>query len=197
MAVKIRLKRMGRRKAPVYAIVATDSRSPRDGRYIEDLGRYYPVKQPAEVSFDADRVNYWLDQGAQPSDTVRSLLKSEGLLFERHLVAGGKSAEEVSSALSTWRAEKSTKTEKVETKETRSLAAFAEERKKAEKEAAERAKALAEAEAKAAAKAAADREAAQAALAEEKARAAETARQAQEEANVAQLEAEAGAAVAA
>ncbi|HEY5564801.1 MAG TPA: 30S ribosomal protein S16, partial [Rhodothermia bacterium] len=69
MAVKIRLKRMGRRKAPVYAIVATDSRSPRDGRYIEDLGRYYPVKQPAEVSFDADRVNYWLDQGAQPSDT--------------------------------------------------------------------------------------------------------------------------------
>jgi small subunit ribosomal protein S16 len=84
MAVRIRLRRVGRKKAPAYRIVVADSRSPRDGRFIEIIGQYAPRQGDQAIALKADRVNYWLDNGAQPSDTVRSLLRKAGLLKARH-----------------------------------------------------------------------------------------------------------------
>ena len=78
MAVKIRLARHGAKKKPFYRIVVADSESPRDGRYLENVGTYDPLIDPAQVSLKSDRIQYWIDQGAKPSDTVRSLLKREG-----------------------------------------------------------------------------------------------------------------------
>jgi small subunit ribosomal protein S16 len=73
--VKIRLKRIGAKNAPAYRVVVTDSRSPRDGRFIEELGTYEPRKKGNNVTIDMERVNYWLTKGAQPSDTVASFMK--------------------------------------------------------------------------------------------------------------------------
>lgn len=80
MAVKIRLKRMGAKKAPFYRIVVADSRTPRDGRAIEEIGHYDPVKNPADVRLDVEAAKKWIKNGAQPSDTVRSLLKKHGVI---------------------------------------------------------------------------------------------------------------------
>jgi small subunit ribosomal protein S16 len=82
MSVKIRLARHGAKKRPFYRIVAADIESPRDGRFIETLGTYNPLKDPVEVKFDRARVDYWLEQGATPSDTVRSLLKRDDAVVE-------------------------------------------------------------------------------------------------------------------
>jgi small subunit ribosomal protein S16 len=81
--VKIRLKRMGTTKRPVYRLVVADSRSPRDGRFIESIGFYDPLPNPAVVSIDADRVQLWLRRGARPSDSARQLLVKEGILAAR------------------------------------------------------------------------------------------------------------------
>jgi len=78
--VKLRLRRMGAKKAPFYRIVVADSRSPRDGRFIEELGTYDPLKNPAAINIDVDRAKEWILTGAQPTDTVRSLLKKVGAL---------------------------------------------------------------------------------------------------------------------
>lgn len=75
--VKIRLKRMGAKKAPFYRIVVADSRYPRDGRFIEELGYYNPLKNPSEVKIDIERAKEWIKNGAQPTDTVRSLMKKQ------------------------------------------------------------------------------------------------------------------------
>ena len=80
MAVKIRLRRMGAKKAPCYRIVVADSRYPRDGRFIEEIGFYNPMKSPAEVNVDAEKAKKWIGNGAQPTDTVRDLLKKTGVL---------------------------------------------------------------------------------------------------------------------
>ena len=80
MAVKIRLARHGAKKRPFYRIVAADSESPRDGRFLEKLGTYNPLLDPVEVVLNADRVKYWIGQGAIPTDTVRSILKREGVI---------------------------------------------------------------------------------------------------------------------
>jgi small subunit ribosomal protein S16 len=77
MAVRIRLARHGAKKKPYYRIVVADSESPRDGRYLEAVGTYNPLRDPAEITVKQERVQYWLDQGAIPTDTVRSLLKKE------------------------------------------------------------------------------------------------------------------------
>ena len=77
MAVKIRLARHGAKKSPFYRIVVADSESPRDGRFLENVGTYNPLKEPAEVTLKSDRIEYWLGQGAIPTDTVKSLLKKE------------------------------------------------------------------------------------------------------------------------
>ena len=84
MAVKIRLRRTGRKKQPMYRIVVADSRSPRDGKFIEVIGQYAPRSGELALNLKADRANYWLDNGAQPSDTVRSLLRKAGVLKARH-----------------------------------------------------------------------------------------------------------------
>ncbi|MFQ5900329.1 MAG: 30S ribosomal protein S16 [Thermodesulfobacteriota bacterium] len=81
MSVKIRLTRMGRKKKPFYRIVAADSESPRDGRFLEILGTYDPLKDPAEVKLSEDKVAEWLKKGAQPTETVRNLLKKKGVTF--------------------------------------------------------------------------------------------------------------------
>lgn len=78
--VKIRLRRMGAKKAPFYRIVVADSRYPRDGRFIEELGTYNPLKEPAEIKVDAERATKWISDGAQPTETVRGLLKKAGVL---------------------------------------------------------------------------------------------------------------------
>lgn len=80
MAVKLRLKRMGQKKKPFYRIVAADSRAPRDGKFIEQIGYYNPVSQPEELKIDAEKAQKWLKTGAQPTDTVRALLKKSGVL---------------------------------------------------------------------------------------------------------------------
>jgi small subunit ribosomal protein S16 len=77
MAVRIRLARHGAKKSPFYRIVVADGESPRDGRFLETVGTYNPLKEPAEVTLKSDRIEYWLGQGATPSDTVKSLLKKE------------------------------------------------------------------------------------------------------------------------
>ena len=81
--VKIRLRRIGRKNLPVYRLVVADSRSPRDGRFIEIIGQYAP-RQKDGLTIDAQRANYWLDVGAQPTDTARSLLRRAGILKARH-----------------------------------------------------------------------------------------------------------------
>ena len=78
--VKIRLRRMGAKKAPFYRIVVADSRFPRDGRFIEEIGTYDPMKEPAEIKVDGERALEWIKTGAQPTDTVKSLLKRSGVL---------------------------------------------------------------------------------------------------------------------
>ena len=80
MAVKIRLRRMGAKKAPFYRIVVADSRCPRDGRCIEEIGFFNPLTEPNELKVDAERAQYWIGTGAQPSDTVRALLKKSGAI---------------------------------------------------------------------------------------------------------------------
>ena len=78
--VKIRLRRMGAKKAPFYRIVVADSRYPRDGRFIEEIGTYNPLKEPTELKVDAERAQQWIKDGAQPTDTVRTLPKKAGVL---------------------------------------------------------------------------------------------------------------------
>lgn len=84
MAVRIRLKRMGAHKAPFYRVVVSDSHSPRDGRFIEEIGTYNPVAQPAQVKIDEEKALKWLSNGAQASDTVRNLLSKTGVLKKFH-----------------------------------------------------------------------------------------------------------------
>ncbi|MBE6897239.1 MAG: 30S ribosomal protein S16 [Clostridia bacterium] len=80
MAVKIRLRRMGAKKAPFYRIVVADSRFPRDGRFIEEIGTYNPLTEPSEVKIDAEKAAQWIKNGAQPTDTVKSLFKKNGIM---------------------------------------------------------------------------------------------------------------------
>jgi small subunit ribosomal protein S16 len=84
MAVRIRLRRTGRKNSPSFRIVVAESTSPRDGRFIEIIGQYYPRQGDKAVQLDTARANHWLDSGAQPSDTVRSLLRKAGVLKSRH-----------------------------------------------------------------------------------------------------------------
>jgi small subunit ribosomal protein S16 len=80
MAVKIRLRRLGAKKAPFYRVVVADSRSPRDGKFIEEIGYYNPISTPKEVKIDGEKAKAWMSNGAQPSDTVKRLLKQAGII---------------------------------------------------------------------------------------------------------------------
>lgn len=90
MSVKIRMRRMGSKRKPFYRIVVADSRMPRDGRFIEEVGYYNPLTNPDEVKLEEDKIFEWLEKGAQPSDTVRSLLSKAGLMTRYHDVKYGK-----------------------------------------------------------------------------------------------------------
>lgn len=90
MAVKIRLKRMGAKKAPFYRIIVADSRSPRDGRFIETLGTYNPLTNPADVNVKEEETLNWLSKGAQPTDTVRNILSKVGIMEKFHNMRQGK-----------------------------------------------------------------------------------------------------------
>jgi len=80
MAVKMRLRRLGAKKAPFYRVIVADSRSPRDGRFIEEIGYYNPLTNPAEIKIDAEKAKKWIANGAQPTETVKSLLKKSGIV---------------------------------------------------------------------------------------------------------------------
>ncbi len=149
MPVRIRLQRHGRRHHPFYYIVVADSRAPRDGRYIERVGSYNPMTNPATIQLDFEKALSWLQKGAQPSDTCRSILSREGVMMYNHLLKGVKKGAfdqaEADKKFETWKAEKhvklqdeaeKTKAEKDKEKEER----LANEKKVNE----ERAKALAE-----------------------------------------------------
>ena len=90
MSVRMRLQRKGRKKQPFYHIVIADQRAPRDGKFIEKLGTYNPMTLPATIDLDKDLALEWLDKGAQPSDTVRAILKYTGVLYKKHLLRGVK-----------------------------------------------------------------------------------------------------------
>jgi small subunit ribosomal protein S16 len=90
MAVKIRLARKGRKKKAFYHVVVADSRSPRDGRYIEKIGSYNPITDPATIELDFDKALYWMQNGAQPTDTCKAILSYKGVLLKKHLLEGVK-----------------------------------------------------------------------------------------------------------
>lgn len=182
--VKIRLQRHGRKKKPYYHIVAADVRAKRDGRIIEDLGRYDPVNTTTKVTINTERVIHWLKTGAQPTDTVRSILKKEGIMYRIHLMGWGKSEEEINATLDAWKATKGEKKTITGTEEMRArMKAEEESYKKAQVEKAKAAEAAAIAAAEAAKAAVAEAAAqAEAAAAAEEAPAAEAATEVAEEA---------------
>lgn len=143
--IKIRLQRKGRIRRPIYHIVVADSRSPRDGRIIEQVGRYDGVTEKKETILNEDRIMYWLETGAQPTDSVRKILRREGLLYKRHLIMWGKSEEEIEAALTEWKAYRESKADTEVTRKEQVQASLAAEEKamkeqvakKAEKAAAE------------------------------------------------------------
>ena len=107
--IKIRLQRKGRIRRPIYHIVVADSRSPRDGRIIEQVGRYDGVTEKKETKINEERISYWLDNGAKPTDAVQKILRQQGFLYKRHLQMWGKSEEEINAALEEWKANRASK----------------------------------------------------------------------------------------
>ncbi|NUM70002.1 MAG: 30S ribosomal protein S16 [Ignavibacteriaceae bacterium] len=105
--VKLRLQRMGKKRQPVYKIVAVDARSPRDGKFLEDLGQYNPTKDPHFINIKEDRAIYWLNNGAQPTDTVNSLLRKTGVNYRVDLMKRGLAPEAIEAEISKWKESKS------------------------------------------------------------------------------------------
>lgn len=116
MPVKIRLRRLGRKARPFYHIVAADSRSPRDGKFLEKIGTYNPITTPATIDLDVDLAMKWLENGAQPTDTARNILSHTGVMYKKHLMRGVKkgamTAEEAEAKFTTWVEEKDAKNAK-------------------------------------------------------------------------------------
>jgi len=116
LAVKLRLRRMGKKKQPIYKVVAADVRSPRDGKFIEALGLYNPLTDPHTIEIKEDRVLYWLDNGAQPTNTVKSLLRQQGITLKRELGRKGLDAEKVEAEMENWKKLKEASSKKKSTK---------------------------------------------------------------------------------
>lgn len=174
--VRLRLQRHGRKKSPYYHIVAADSRKKRDGRIIENLGRFNPVSNPVLVKVDTERVIYWLNTGAQPSETVERILRKEGVYYRMHLQRWNKSAEEIEETLNKWKEARDSKETQLPTgKEAKKAAlkveeeAFKAEQEKRAEAAAKKAEeaCIAKEKEEAEAKAAAEAEAKEAEKAEE------------------------------
>ncbi len=102
MAVKLRLRRMGKKKQPIYKVVAADSRSPRDGKFLEAIGVYNPLTDPHTIDIKEDRALYWLNAGAQPTDTVKSLLRQKGITLKRELMKKKLSDEKIQEEMASW-----------------------------------------------------------------------------------------------
>lgn len=100
--VKLRLRRIGRKKLPLYKIVAADSRAPRDGRFIEAIGNYDPSNNPPMIDVKEDRVLHWLKTGAKPTDTVKNLLSRKGIMLRHHLNRKGGDENKISEELAKW-----------------------------------------------------------------------------------------------
>jgi len=136
MATRIRLARHGRRNRPFYHIVVADSRAPRDGRFKERLGYYNPLTDPATIKLDFDRALYWVQVGAQPSDTVRSILSNEGVMLKKHLLKGVRKGalteEEAEQKFQQWKEEKEKKQEQRRAKIQEDKEAEAQKRHEAE-----------------------------------------------------------------
>lgn len=109
MAVKLRLRRMGKKRQPIYKVVAADERSPRDGKFIEAIGLYNPITNPATVDIKEERALYWLGVGAQPTTTVKGLLSKQGILYKKELLSSGLKEEEVALKLDEWAKNKEAK----------------------------------------------------------------------------------------
>jgi small subunit ribosomal protein S16 len=100
---------MGKKKQPIYKVVAADSRAPRDGKFLEIIGLYNPLTDPATVDINEDRVLYWLGVGAQPTDTVKNLLSKKGILLKKDLQKQGLAEEEVNTNLESWKKQNESK----------------------------------------------------------------------------------------
>ena len=131
MAVKLRLRRMGKKRQPIYKVVAADARSPRDGKIIEAIGMYNPKTDPATVEFQEDRALYWLGCGAQPTQTVKNLLSKQGILLKKELIKEGLSEEAIVAKLEDWgkNQESSLENKKVKAEQKKKEAAEAEKKK--------------------------------------------------------------------
>lgn len=143
MATTIRLTRMGRKQAPFYRLVVCDSRTRRDGAYIESLGHYNPMPDAFELSVDHERAVVWLAKGAQPTDTVRSLLRNEGVLYRWHLMKTG--AEDIDAQVEDFRGRRVKASEAIKAKTKAKLEAWHSEKENAAKAKADAAKAEEEA----------------------------------------------------
>lgn len=138
MATKLRLQRRGRKNYAFYQIIVADSRAPRDGKYIERIGSYNPNTNPATITLDFDRALHWLQVGAQPTDTVRNILSSEGVLLKKHLLGGVEKGAfdkaEAEKRFEAWKNEKLQKDHSVKSKEEEEKRADEKARLEAEKE---------------------------------------------------------------
>ncbi len=134
MAVKIRLKKMGSKKRPFYRVVATDVRSPRDGRFIETLGYYNPLVDPPEIKLDDDKIYKWLNEGAKPTDNAKNLLKQAGLIERWQLLKQGTAIADLDSRIEERRAKQPRAVPRAEKKLSKKAAA--KEKEEAEKKAA-------------------------------------------------------------
>lgn len=136
MAVKIRLARRGRKKLAKFDVVVTDSRSPRDGKFIEKIGTYDPLTIPATIKLDEDRAFAWLMNGAQPSDTVKAMLSYRGVMLKRHLqigvVKGAITQEQADQKLAEWKSQKEQKIESKKENVSKTKQEAAKARKEAE-----------------------------------------------------------------
>lgn len=139
---------MGKKRQPIYKLVAADVRSPRDGRFIESFGLYNPKTEPSTVEINEERALYWLGVGAQPTTTVKNLFSAEGILYKRELMKKGLSEEEVAKELEDWKNQRETRISNAKAKAEKAKAE-AEKAKAKAKEEEEKAKAKAEEEAKA------------------------------------------------
>ncbi len=132
MAVKLRLRRMGRKKRPFYRIVAADARSPRDGRFIEEIGYYNPIAEPAVIEVKEERALYWLQQGAIPTDTVKSLLRKKGIILKFDLLKKGLPPEKVEEELKKWEVLQIERAKREEAKRAQAAKAAAKKEEKVE-----------------------------------------------------------------
>lgn len=141
--IKIRLQRKGRIRRPIYHIVVADSRSPRDGRIIEQVGRYDGVTEKKETIINEERISYWLDQGAKPTDAVQKILRHQGFLYKRHLQMWGKSEEEINAAVEEWKANRESKEQAEVSRKDRVRASLIAEEKEVKKQIKQKASAAA------------------------------------------------------